>query len=204
MRQTHFNTIILFTFFSLFLIAPFQGQQISAVQKEPDVGEKHGVRLKNLELEKLFERLKNAPGEARARSIEADIWQYWSKSGVSSIDKLMRQAKLLALRGHYAPSLGLLDRVIYEQPQYTEGWNRRATVLFFMMRDKESLVAITRVLELEPRHFGALAGKAMINIRAEQWGEALLTLRRAVKIHPYLKERHLIKFLEKKLKLRDL
>ena len=116
----------------------------------------------------------------------------------------MKQAKLLASRGHYEPSLGLLDRIIYEQPKYSEGWNRKATVLFFMMRDDESLVAIKKVLALEPRHFGALAGKAMIKMRGEKWGEALDVLRRAVKIHPFLKERHLIKFLEKKLNVRDL
>ena len=155
-------------------------------------------------LDDMFARLKRAPSEAMGRSIEADIWQHWTKSGVPSIDSLMKQAKLLASRGHYEPSLGLLDRIIYEQPEYSEGWNRKATVLFFMNRDEESLRAIAKVMSLEPRHFGALAGKAMIKMRGEKWREALATLRRAVDIHPWLKERHLIKFLEQKLKLQDL
>ena len=147
----------------------------------------------------LFTSLKQAPSEAQARSIEADIWQHWTLSGVPAIDRLMKQAKLLASRGHYEPSLGLLDRIIYEQPAYSEGWNRKATVLFFLMRDDESLKAIAKVLSLEPRHFGALAGKAMIKMRGEKWGDALDILRQAVKIHPFLKERHLIKILEQKL-----
>ena len=162
------------------------------------------VSASALKLRQLFLKLKAADSEARGRFIEADIWQHWTKSGVSNIDSLMKQAKLLASRGHYEPSLGLLDRIIYEQPKYSEGWNRKATVLFFMNRDEESLLAIAKVLSLEPRHFGALAGKAMIHMRAQQWQEALVTLRQAVDIHPWLKERHLIKLLEKKLKLRDL
>ena len=198
MRQLHFTTAILFS-----LILLVQGPLVGGARQVGGDGVK-AQRSGVPKLDSLFEKLKAARSEAQARSIEADIWQQWSISGVSEIDSLMKQAKLLALRGHYEPSLGLLARVIYEQPEYSEGWNRKATVLFYMMRDKESLVAIKKVLALEPRHFGALAGKAMIKIRAEQWGEALVSLRRAVEIHPWLKERHLIKILEQKLQLRDL
>ncbi len=198
MRQPHFLTAILFS-----IILLVQGALIGgAKQIEGD-----GVASQEaggFKLDRLFLRLKQARGEAQARSIEADIWAHWTNSGVSSIDRLMKQAKLLASRGHYEPSLGLLDRIIFEQPTYSEGWNRKATVLFFMMRDDESLKAIAKVLSLEPRHFGSLAGKAMIEMRAERWADALATLRRAVKIHPFLKERHFIKFLEKQLNIREL
>jgi hypothetical protein len=48
------------------------------------------------------------------------------------------------------------------------------------------------VLELEPKHFGALAGKAVILIRQGSMAIAQATLRKAVAIHPFLKERHLL------------
>jgi hypothetical protein len=63
---------------------------------------------------------------------------------------------------------------------------------------------VAKILSLEPRHFGALAGKALINMRQQDWQGALDALRRAVEIHPFLKERHLIPELEKKLKIREL
>ena len=196
-----FNLIISILF-SLGFIA--QGSLSVAAQKADAQAGAGQVVASDIKLNKLFESLKQAPSEAQARSIEADIWQHWTLSGVPAIDRLMKQAKLLASRGHYEPSLGLLDRIIFEQPTYSEGWNRKATVLFFMMRDEESLKAIAKVLSLEPRHFGSLAGKAMIEMRAEKWADALATLRRAVKIHPFLKERHFIKFLKKQLKIREL
>ena len=194
--------LIILGLFGLIFLA--QGPLSVAAQKAEAQAGAGGEVAANAKLNKLFSSLKQAPGEAQARSIEADIWEHWTISGVPMIDRLMKQAKLLASRGHYEPSLGLLDRIIYEQPTYSEGWNRKATVLFFMMRDEESLKAIARVLSLEPRHFGSLAGKAMIEMRAEKWSEALDTLRRAVKIHPFLKERHFIKFLEMKLNVREL
>ncbi|MCP4937156.1 MAG: hypothetical protein GY927_23850 [bacterium] len=181
-----------------------QGSAIAIAQKADVQAAKGPALAASDKLNKLFSDLQHAPDEVQARLIEAKIWQHWTLSGASKIDSLMKQAKLLASRGHYEPSLGLLDRIIYEQPTYSEGWNRKATVLFFMRRNDESLKAIAKVLVLEPRHFGALAGKAMIKIRAQKWGEALDTLRSAVKIHPFLKERHFINILEKKLNIREL
>lgn len=158
----------------------------------------------NVRLDDLFQRLQKAPNEASGRSIEVDIWEHWSKSGVPGVDGLMSQARVLVSKGYLEPSLGLLDRVVYEKPDFIDGWNRRATVLFLMKRDKESLVDIAKVLALEPRHFGALAGKVIIKMRMEQWQQALIALRKAVAIHPFLRERHLIPVLEQKLKLRKL
>ncbi len=194
--------LIISVLFSLGFAA--QGSLGVAAQKADAQAGAGQVVAASVKLNKLFSNLQQASSEAQARVIEADIWQHWTLSGVATIDRLMKQAKLLASRGHYEPSLGLLDRIIFEQPTYSEGWNRKATVLFFMMRDDESLKAIAKVLSLEPRHFGSLAGKAMIEMRAERWSDALATLRQAVKIHPFLKERHFIKFLEQKLNIREL
>ena len=49
-------------------------------------------------------------------------------------------------------------------PEYAEGWNKRATVLYLMGRFRESEEDVLRTLELEPRHFGALSGQGLIRI----------------------------------------
>ncbi|MEM9360604.1 MAG: hypothetical protein AAGB04_30885, partial [Pseudomonadota bacterium] len=101
-------------------------------------------------------------------------------------------------------AIGLIDQALKLAPKYSEAWNLRATILFYMGRDTESVVDIERTLALEPRHFGALAGMTLINMRAKNWSGALKSLRIALKIHPFLNERNLMPRLEQLAKEQDL
>jgi tetratricopeptide (TPR) repeat protein len=63
-----------------------------------------------------------------------------------------------------------------------------------------SLADIDRVLALEPRHFGAIAGIGLIRIAKGEMREALAAFRRALAINPFLRERYgLIPQLEKEI-----
>ena len=87
-----------------------------------------------------------------------------------------------------------------EKPDWAEGWNKRATVLYLMGEHDRSLADIDRVLALEPRHFGAIAGIGLIRIEKGEMREALAAFRRALAINPFLRERYgLIPQLEKEL-----
>ena len=156
------------------------------------------------DLDGLFRRLKEAGNESEGRLIESQLWQYWTKSGNLEVESLMKRAHLQAFQGNLELSVRLLDRVVYKYPNFVDGWNRRANVFFMMRRYEEALQSIARVLALEPRHFGALTGKAFIHMYGGRWQAALDNLRRAVDIHPFLRERTLLRFLERKLHWRRL
>ena len=49
-----------------------------------------------------------------------------------------------------------------------------------------------RTLELEPRHFGALAGLFLVLFRRGRVEQANAALVQAVRIHPWLKERTML------------
>ena len=139
-------------------------------------------------LDTLFARLKTTKDEAEGDAIVADIWQVWMQSGDAALDEAMQRA-VLAM-GH-VPGLALpiLDDIVGRAPQWAEGWNKRATALFLLGEYDRSLADIDRVLALEPRHFGALAGLGYIRINQGESRQALVAMRRALAVNPFLKER---------------
>ena len=148
-------------------------------------------------LDALFGRLKAITDEAEGDAVVAEIWHIWMQSGDAALDEAMQRA-VLAM-GH-VPGLALpiLDDIVARAPQWAEGWNKRATVLFLLGEYDRSLADIDRVLALEPRHFGALAGQGFIRMNQGESRQALKALRRALAVNPFLKERHgLIPALEK-------
>jgi tetratricopeptide (TPR) repeat protein len=143
-------------------------------------------------LDGLFAKLKGAATEAEARQVEGAIWQAWIHTEDGDVAQVMSRVQFAMRAGMYDLALGELDKVVQIAPKYAEGWNRRATVLFLLKRDLESVRDVQHVLSLEPRHFGALSGLGLIHMRAGNWKSAL-------EIHPFLKEGELIEALEKKV-----
>lgn len=147
-------------------------------------------------LDERFAKLAAAGSKVEANRLESQIWALWNQSGCDEVDALMWQAQLAMRQGQYRQAIALTGRVIRLLPSYPEGWNLRATVRFFMGDMAASAADIKRTLSIEPRHFGALAGMTTINMRAQKWSAALATLRAALKIHPHLRDRSLVKMLE--------
>ena len=70
---------------------------------------------------------------------------------------------------NYEEALKHFSELTRQVPQFAEGWNKRATVLFLMGRFLESSDDVERTLHLEPRHFGALSGKGLILMNLKDW-----------------------------------
>jgi tetratricopeptide (TPR) repeat protein len=152
------------------------------------------------QLDDLFAKLHAASSDAEADPIVAGIWSLWNQSGSEEIDELMQHALTFMTMGAYGPALQVLDAVIQQAPGYAEGWNRRATVLFIIGQHDRSLQDCEEVLRREPRHFGALAGMAMIAGAQGRDAAELAAYRRALKVNPFLKERQeIIPALERKV-----
>lgn len=151
-------------------------------------------------LDGLFAVLKTAKDQDEGDAIVGDIWKVWMQSGSADTDARMEQATRLMAHGLLQPALGALDEIIAAAPKWAEAWNKRATVLFLLGEYDRSLADVERVLALEPRHFGALAGVGMIHAQKGELREALAAYRRALAVNPFLKERlGLIPALEKQL-----
>jgi tetratricopeptide (TPR) repeat protein len=138
-------------------------------------------------LDKLFSDLRHERNEQAAERIANRIWVEWSQSGSASIDLMMQWAQKAADAQKYDEALDFLDEVVTLQPDYAEGWNRRATVHFMMKNYAKSMADIEKTLELEPRHFGALSGLAQIMANTGRKQAALEAWQRVLAIYPMMR-----------------
>ncbi|AWI58779.1 hypothetical protein [Sinorhizobium fredii] len=111
-------------------------------------------------LDALFLDLKKERDENEARELADRIRLEWQDSGSATVNLLMQSADKAITDDKKPVALDILDQVIALAPNYVEGWNRRATLHFQMGNYRKSMSDIYRVLAIEPRHFGAIAGMA--------------------------------------------
>lgn len=142
-------------------------------------------------LNQLFAQLRMAPDPAAARTISDQIWRVWTTPSEPALASRMQQVFEMRATGDMAGTISLLDALVDDYPNYAEGWNQRATLKFMTGDLEASLADCARVLALEPRHFGALAGRAMIYLQLDQRSLALKDISAALNIHPFLTEAQL-------------
>ncbi len=135
-------------------------------------------------LDRLFLQLKKDPKEASSSATARMIWREWTASGNKSIDLLMAWAATAMRRQDFSKAEDLLDQVIVLNPEFAEGWNRRATLYFNKLDYSRSIADIEKTLTLEPRHFGALSGLAAIMQRLDRDEDALKAWYRVLEIYP--------------------
>jgi tetratricopeptide (TPR) repeat protein len=137
-------------------------------------------------LDPLFQRLQTTGDLGDAAAIQQQIWQIWIEFEDLSISQLMRRGMTAMARGDHDMAFEAFDTMVDQAPEFAEAWNKRATVLYLMGRLDESVLDIQQTLELEPRHFGALSGLALIYDELEEPAAALRSLEAALAINPHL------------------
>jgi tetratricopeptide (TPR) repeat protein len=140
----------------------------------------------------LFAELAAAPNEADAREIEQKIWTFWLGFADEETRQWLSDSRAAQLRFDYDEALFYNKAIVVRAPQFAEGWNQLGYVLFLAGKYDASLVAIEQTLKIEPMHYAALAGRAIILIQQGKNAEAQVALKQALAIDPWLKERRLI------------
>lgn len=142
-------------------------------------------------LDTLFAELKVASDAATADGLSQQIWAIWTNPSDPKLAERMFEAMAARSMGDIPSSLILLDKLVTDYPAYAEGWNQRATMRYLIQDFEGSLADIEKVLEIEPRHFGALSGRVLIYLAQGKRSDALRDMATALTIHPFLNERAL-------------
>jgi len=139
---------------------------------------------REIELNRLFNELK-INNNSSSYIIEQKIWKLWSQHPTNQnltikLEKgseYVRNKKLLK-------AIKIFTEVIELDPEWAEAWNKRATVLYMIGDYQGSQNDIDKVLNLEKRHFGALAGQGLVNIQLKKYEKAIESYEKAQEIYP--------------------
>ena len=135
-------------------------------------------------LDSLLADLKRQPDSAAAKRISQRVWRIWADSGSDTINLLMDRAGKSMTAKMNNVALDLLDQVVRLKPGYAEGWNRRATMHFQRRDFGRALADIEQTLKLDPRHYGAISGFAVIMEQLGHKDRALELWHRVLEIYP--------------------
>ncbi|TRD20820.1 tetratricopeptide repeat protein [Palleronia caenipelagi] len=112
-------------------------------------------------LDSLFEALATAEG-TDAEQIAEKIALEWSKSGSAAMDLLLDRGRDALEAGDTASAIGHLTALVDHAPDFAEAYNSRAVAYFGAKTYGPALADIQMALALNPRHFGAMGGLALI------------------------------------------
>ena len=149
---------------------------------------------RDVKLNQLFEQLKKSNNASIALEIEMKIWNIWSTHPTQKkLTKSLAKGSDLISEGRLETAYTIFSTIINSAPDWAEGWNKRATVLYLMGRYEDSLSDIDEVLKRESRHFGALSGQGLVQIELRNYEKAIKSYQAAQKIYPSMKTSKIMK-----------
>ena len=141
-----------------------------------------------VQLNMLFNQLKQSKNEFVAQEVEQKIWKVWSTHPKNKkLTLMLAEGSKLVNDRQFKKAIHIFSKVIDLDPSWAEAWNKRATVMYMIGEFQKSQQDINKVLELENRHFGALAGQGLVNIELKNYEKAIKSYENAQKIYPLMK-----------------
>ena len=147
----------------------------------------HSARLQGL-----IDAVQTAPDETAAHLISNDMWDVWADAPDDTSQTMLDDGLVRRAGFDLDGALKAFEQLIAYCPNYAEGYNQRAFILFIKKDYEPALADLERTIELSPQHIAAIAGKALTLIGLKRDEEAQIVLREALALNPWLKERRFL------------
>ena len=135
-------------------------------------------------LNKLFNDLR-IDNKSISAEVEQKIWKILSTHPNNErLTNMLAEGTDLVNNQKLNEAIVKFSDVIELDPNWAEAWNKRATVFYLIGEYQKSQNDIDKVLGLEKRHFGALAGQGLVNIELQNYEKAIKSYQDAMKIYP--------------------
>jgi tetratricopeptide (TPR) repeat protein len=137
-------------------------------------------------LDELFVQLRAATNPIVAKQVGREIWAIWQQAPNDTAVQIMRNARSALDNRDFNSAIRFLDQLVTFAPEFAEAWNQRAIVLYFAEDYSGSLRDIEQTLALEPRHFGAMAGRGQVYLQLNELEFALQAFESALDLNPWV------------------
>jgi len=134
-------------------------------------------------LDGLFDRLFSAEA-VESKRISREIRLEWSKSGSATMDLLLKRGRDALEIEDFPAAIDHFSALIDHAPDFSEGWHGRATANFKAEHYGRAIADLEQTLALNPRHFGAMYGLAVILEQVGRYDEAYDTYSQVIDIFP--------------------
>ncbi|MEO1639190.1 MAG: tetratricopeptide repeat protein [Pseudomonadota bacterium] len=138
----------------------------------------------NAALDDLFAQLAEADPQTASR-LERQIITEWGKSGSAAMDLLLRRGKDALDDGQPDAAVDHFSALVDHAPDFAEGYYGRASSYYLLGLTGPALDDIRQVLALNPRHFEAMQGLALIMEELQRPQDALEIYTMVLELHPH-------------------
>ena len=143
-------------------------------------------------IDAIIAELGMAPTELDARVLSDEVWTLWTDAPDDRAQEMLDEGMRKREGYDFLGARDTLDGLVEYCPDYAEGYNQRAFASFLRQDYAAALYDLDRALELNPHHFAALSGRALTLMGLGRMEEAQASLRAAVALNPWLRERSLL------------
>lgn len=143
-------------------------------------------------LDAVLAQLREAPDEAAAAELNARAWELWTDAPDAVAQEMLDRGMALREIYAFAEARAVFDELVDYCPRWAESHNQRAFAAFLQQDYAAALTDLDRALEIDPRHVGALSGKALTLMGLGREAEGREVLRAALDLNPWLAERALL------------
>ncbi len=128
------------------------------------------------------------PENRNWQAAENRVTDAWTRSGSDAMDYLLQRGQKALEDEDWDDAIDHLSALIDHAPEFAEAYHARATAFYQKDQYGLAIADLGQALTLNPNHFGALSGLAVILQRTGQPAEALEVWRMVEAIHPHLED----------------
>lgn len=185
MSAKHFNLkpIVAALFATVMYSLPLAGQE-AAAQTGAQAAPPLSALAVSERLGALYDDLATA-SPRDASGIVREIRLEWRKTGSPAMDLLLKRGRDALERGEYRIAIEHLTALIDHAPDVAEAYHARARAYFRIEQIGPALADLEQALALDPRHFEAAHGLAVVLEALDRPQQAFAAYRLVLSLHPH-------------------
>lgn len=133
----------------------------------------------------LLSELRSAADASDAKRIARELQLEWDKSGSAAMDLLLKRGRDAMEVQNFAEAIEHFTALTDHAPVFAEGWHGRASAYYHSGLYGPAVADLERVLTLNPSHFGAIRGLAVILEKLERLPDAYEAYQQVLALHPH-------------------